>query len=292
MEFRLNKGLPLFNNIPDYCISEDEITCIHFMDDEALVKYAYHLLDEKIGVESRFAFLFYEIVKNLYLEYRLKEIGSFSEEQKDEIWNFLGRKEYKDCGDTIISEFRVALKDGYDHDKDQNTLKSKYIDKLNEACQLIDVTLAGCLACVDEKEDIIEPIQKAYDESVLKGFDGTNGTMPGIVNLLQTNSVFLDKAKMRISSMFLKHKYNKFQTEYLRTIMFPAWFDRAQKLKKNDIFDMMCAGCLGYVRPLHQGESVLVNRESYIISFDTTMERYIDSVRPVNTGIIRKYKNA
>ncbi len=59
LEFRLRKGLPLFNNIPDYCISEDEITCIYFMDDFSLKKYAYKLLDEKIGVESRFAYLFY-----------------------------------------------------------------------------------------------------------------------------------------------------------------------------------------------------------------------------------------
>ncbi len=32
LEFRLRKGLPLFNNIPNYCINKDEITCIHFMD--------------------------------------------------------------------------------------------------------------------------------------------------------------------------------------------------------------------------------------------------------------------
>lgn len=46
--------------------------------------------------------------------------------------------------------------------------------------------------------------------------------------------------------MFLKHGYNRYQTDYLKEVMFNAWFDRAQKLKKNDIFDMLCAGCLGY----------------------------------------------
>lgn len=73
--------------------------------------------------------------------------------------------------------------------------------------------------------------------------------------------------------------------------MFTAWFDRGQKLKKNDIFDMMCAGCLGYVRPIRPGESVLTNTESYIISFDSTMEKYIDSVRIANTAIIQRFKN-
>lgn len=58
IEFRLSKGLPLFNNIPDYCISEDEITCIYHMDDISLKQYAYKLLDKKIEIESRFTYLF------------------------------------------------------------------------------------------------------------------------------------------------------------------------------------------------------------------------------------------
>lgn len=36
------------------------------MDDFFLKKYAYKLLDKKIGVESRFAYLFYEITKNVF----------------------------------------------------------------------------------------------------------------------------------------------------------------------------------------------------------------------------------
>lgn len=57
-------------------------------------------------------------------------------------------------------------------------------------------------------------------------------------------------------------------------------------------FDMMCAGCLGYVRPIRPGEPVLTNTESYIISFDSTMEKYIDSVRTANTAIVQRFKNA
>ena len=144
----------------------------------------------------------------------------------------------------------------------------------------------------DESSDIIEAIQAAYDESVTKGFDGINGTMPGIVAWLQNNTVFLEQVKTKILDVFQKHHYNKFQTEYLRNVMFTAWFDRGQKLKKNDIFDMMCAGCLGYVRPIYPGESVLTNTESYIISFDSIMEKYIDNVRIANTAIIQRFKNA
>lgn len=82
-----------------------------------------------------------------------------------------------------------------------------------------------------------------------------------------------------------------YQTDYLKEVMFNAWFDRAQKLKKNDIFDMLCAGCLGYIRPLKQGEVILANTNSYIISFDSTMEKYIHIVRPDNIKLIQKFKN-
>lgn len=291
IDFRLKKGLPLFNNIPDYCISEDEITCIYFMDDISLKKYAYKLLDKKIEIEGRFAYLFYEITKNMYLEYRLQEIGDFTEVEEKGIWNFLGRKSAQEEGSAIIESFKSVLRTGYEQDKDQNLLKAEYIDKLNEACQIIDVMLAGCIACRDENSDIVEAIQNAYSESVTKGFDGLNGTMPTIVAQLQNDVTFLEYAKTKISNMFQKHRYNRFQTEYLRSVMFAAWFDRGQKLKKNDIFDMMCAGCLEYVRPIRPGESILINTSSYIISFDSTMEKYINSVRPANTAIIQRYKN-
>ena len=291
LNYRRDKGLPLFNNIPDYCVSDDEITCVYHLGDEDIKKYAYKLLDEKIGVESRFTYLFYEITKNLYLEYRLRELGKFSDSQKEDIWDFLGRQEFRTTGDKLTDEFCDILYDGYRQGKDQNLLKAKYIDVLNDACKMIDLTLAGCITCIENESDISSSLQAAYNETIDKGFDGMNGTMPGIVTLLQTNTVFLNEAKNTISKMFLKHGYNKYQVEYLKEVMFSAWFDRAQKLKKNDIFDMMCAGCLAYVRPIKEGESVLVNTQSYIMSFDSTMEKFISNVRPTNSTIIDRYKN-
>lgn len=58
----------------------------------------------------------------------------------------MGRKEAKEEGDVIIESFKDVLRNGYDQDKDQNLLKAKYIDKLNEACQIIDVVFARCSA--------------------------------------------------------------------------------------------------------------------------------------------------
>lgn len=291
LDFRGEKKLSLFNNIPDYCVSDVEMNCIYHMSDNDLKKYAYQLLNTKIDIESRFSYLFYEITRNLYLEYRLSEMNKFTENQEKGIWEFLGRKEFQENQEVVTNEFKNALKVGYEQGKDQNILKEKYIDVLNDACKVIDLTLAGCAACIENQIDIIEAIQKANAESDSKGFDGLNGTMPGIVSVLQTNIKFLEYAKQRISDMFLKHGYNRYQTDYLKEVMFNAWFDRAQKLKKNDIFDMLCAGCLGYIRPLKQGEVILANTNSYIISFDSTMEKYIHIVRPDNIKLIQKFKN-
>lgn len=56
--------------------------------------------------------------------------------------------------------------------------------------------------------------------------------MPGIVSVLQTNIKFLEYAKQRISDMFLKHGYNRYQTDYLKEVMFNAWFDMGTKIKE------------------------------------------------------------
>lgn len=43
--------------------------------------------------------------------------------------------------------------------------------------------------------------------------------------------------------------------------------------------------------PLKQGGVIFANTNSYIISFDSTMEKYIHIVRPDNIKLIQKFKN-
>ena len=137
----------------------------------------------------------------------------------------------------MTNEFKNALKVGYEQGNDQNILKETYIDVLNDACKVIDLALAGCVACIENQIDIIGAIQKANAESDSKGFDGVNGTMPGIVSVFQNNIKFLQYA------------------------------------------------------PLKQGGVIFANTNSYIISFDSTMEKYIHIVRPDNIKLIQKFKN-
>ena len=76
LEFRYAKRLPLFNNIPDYVVSENEITSVAYMDQTALKNYADRLLKSKIQIESKFTLLFFEITKDLYAHYKLEMTDS------------------------------------------------------------------------------------------------------------------------------------------------------------------------------------------------------------------------
>lgn len=71
------------------------MNCIYHMSDNDLKKYAYQLLNTKIDIESRFSYLFYEITKNLYLEYRLSEMNKFTENQEKAFGNSLEEKNFK-----------------------------------------------------------------------------------------------------------------------------------------------------------------------------------------------------
>ena len=56
--------------------------------------------------------------------------------------------------------------------------------------------------------------------------------------------------------------------------MLKAWLERGQKLRKNDILDMLCVGVLDKVH-VNTELSVLIDQMAYLISFDETMMQFI-----------------
>lgn len=291
IEFTKIKKLPLYNNIPDYVINEDEITCVGLMTTEHLSEYAYKLLHKKIEIESKFTLLFFEITKNLYTHYKLEAENQLSDYNKESILKYIGKKGFKDYGGILKEKIKAELESGYVDNKEQKVLKDFYIQELNEWCIFADIIVAGCVACKDEQTDIISTIQNIYQRDVNMGMDGYNGTMPCIVDTLKTNLNFLSTAKYRISEMLKKGKYSETQRIYLRDVMFTSWFERGQKLQKNDIFDMFCVGCLDYINTKKQN-SVLIDTTSYILSFDDRMKGFLGNIRPTNLRIIEKLQNA
>lgn len=127
-------------------------------------------------------------------------------------------------------------------------------------------------------------------KSIESGLDGNTGTMPCIVDTLATDQHFLDIAKVKVSEMFKKGKYSATQRRYLRDVMFTSWFERGKKLDKNDIFDMLCVGCLDHIDKT-KNACVLIDASSYVLSFDTRMKNFIGTVKPENLRLIEKIQN-
>ena len=218
VKFREQKGLPLYNNIPDYCISPDEITAVSVAGREGIRSYAQKLLEEKIRIETKFVFLFFEITRDLYAHYRLEQNKTLTKEQRDNVLWFLARGDFETHADEIENKFKEALKEGYKDHKEQNVLKNLYINELNEACLLIDIMIAGVSSSLSGKTDIIADIQSTYNEMISKGLDGVNGTMPVIVDTLATDVAFLNLAKTKVADMFKKGKYSPTQRQYLSEV--------------------------------------------------------------------------
>ena len=141
LEFRYAKGLPLFNNIPDYVVSEDEITSVAYMDQAALKNYADRLLKSKIQIESKFTLLFFEITKDLYAHYKLEMTDGLSQKNKDAILGYIGRVAYKEYQNLLEERIKVELQSGYDENKEKKVLKDFYIQELNEACVLTNIII-------------------------------------------------------------------------------------------------------------------------------------------------------
>lgn len=287
IKFMRNKNLRLYNNIPDYIVDEVELTCVNMMSKEHLCNYARKLLCKKIEIESRFTLLFFEITKDLYTHYKLTTSNVLSEDNKESILDYIGRKGYKEYGKILEEKIKDELDSGYEENKEQKVLKDFYIHELNEWCVFVDMIIAGCEACKDESSDLIEIMQNAYQNDIAAGMDGT---MSCIVNALSIDSIFLQDAKTKIAKMFTKAGYSKTQRVYMREVMFTAWFERGQKLQKNDIFDMFCVGCLD-AKEREKKQCVLIDTTSYILSFDKRMKRFLGSVRPHNLKIIEELEN-
>lgn len=289
LKHRFIKGMKIYNNIPDYVITPEEIEFTAYVGWEELKNYAYRMMDEKIDIEARFIYIFAEIMSLLFFAYKLDLTLGLTEEEKHSIESWI-RKVYRQNGDEQkMNEIKDALHNGYMVKDEARVIKNKYIEILNRECIFFELILNGCVAVKEQKEDILSVLQSTYEKVVQDGLDGRNGTMKYIDDVLATDSNFLEFAKQKFSNMFQKHGYTKMQCLYLKEVMFDAWMDRKQKLRKNDIFDMFCVGVLD-CNNAKQKSNVLVDDNSYLISFDTTMETFIRKNHSSSTGIINKYK--
>ena len=70
--------------------------------------------------------------------------------------------------------------------------------------------------------------------------------------------------------------------------MFEAWMKRGQLFRKNDIYDFFFIGCSDYVDNT-PAENVLIDRSTYLLTFDRIPARFIEKKKPANGKAIRRY---
>lgn len=287
IEFREVKELRIYNNLRGYCFTPDELTVLHMTKcDSVLKQYAYKLLDSKIEIEVRHTYTFVQVVSLLYVEYYLKSCHSLDCEVKDKVLSYLGRDLSDELKDSYCSELTLALKNGYSaNNKSQQYLKKKYMELLVQNCVIFQMVIDTVLKFLEEEEDLYEVMCKSVSDARENGFTD-DGIMKIIVDALAADSVFLKFAENEIADIFLRKGYSRHQSQYLK-LMLEAWLERGQKLKKNDIFDMLCVGALDKMER-NPELNALYDQNSYLISFDETMMKFICKDRG-NASLINRF---
>ena len=247
--FIKEKELRLFNNVPYIVWNPAEYTIALSFTGTTLKNYATHLLTEKIEIETKFAVVFLRIMSLLYLAYRLDNSG-VDNKRYGSLMDYIGNEDLERDRATLKS----SLVAGYAAGEEEKQLKNTYIDLLEEKCFFIDtiIRLVSILNQDDPDPDLINEIKRVYSEYQSGKLAQDNFIMERIRSELKTDTAFLNSAKSQIAQMFTKTRDEKsvfflIQAKYIETVMFDAWMDRGQKIKKNDIFDMLFIGCAAHV---------------------------------------------
>lgn len=273
IRFREDKGLKVLNNMQGYIFTEDELTALHLTHNDLLKQYAYMLLDKKIEIEVTHAYVFLQVVSLLYADYYIKTFTCLDSNAKEAVLFFIGRDFSNSMREDYCSQLTTALKSGYsDRNRSQQYLKEKYIELLTQNCVIFQMIIDAAVNCLNGAEDLFAVMCAAAATAKANGFDEKN-TMNAIVAALGTDSNFLKYAEKQIADIFLRKGYSKHQAQYTEQ-MLEAWLERGQKLRKNDIFDMLCVGVLD-VMENDPSLSVIVDHSSYLVTFDEVMMSFV-----------------
>lgn len=288
IRFREDKGIKIFNNLHEYCFSTDELAALHITEDGSVLnQYAYRLLDEKVDVEVKHAYVFLQIVSLLYADYYLKSCRSLNDEAREEILSYLGREMSNELKDNFLSQLTLALQTGYaDSNRSQQALKRKYIELLVQNCVIFQMIIDTTVKSLEDKENLYDVMCKSAIDARNNSFTD-DGIMQVIKDSLNTDSVFLQTAENEILAIFQRKGYSKHQSDYLKS-MLKAWLERGQKLIKNDIFDMLCVGVLDKTE-INSSRNILVDQNSYLISFDETMMKFLCNNNGGNVSLLNQY---
>jgi len=269
------KNIKVLNTLTDHIFTTDELTILNSLSSlQALKTFAYKLLDKKIEIEVRHAYVFLLTISLLYADYYLKSFPSLSDDTRENALHFLGIDFSNEMKNDYISELTKALKDGYsDNNKSQQYLKKKYMELLVQNCAIFQMFIDAMVTFLqNEHEDLYTVMCNSAQKARNSGFDEDH-IMRIVVDALATDSTFLQEAKTRIPDIFREKGYTKHQAKYIKTLL-SAWLERGQKLKKNDIFDMLYVGSVDK-QVVNRKKSIIFDQNSYLLSFDSTVLSFI-----------------
>ena len=286
-----DRDFKIYNNFPHYCFTPYESSCLATINNQQLSCYANQLLDRKIDIEVSFVVTFLETVRLLYLEYRRKRETTLTESQQTMLMYHTGKQLSESNVSKYKSVFKDTLEKGYIANNEAKTIKDCYVDALNEECVFINLFIELLKYYEDENANLIDILQTRYTELVATGFgidDPEKKTMTNIVDELKQDGNYLAFAKEEIARIFTKKNFSSHQSKYIRDVMLTAWFERGQKLRKNDIFDMLCVSVLDC--SIAVGSCILCDNRSRLISFDGTMKSFLQSKSPCSYQLIGRFE--
>ncbi len=274
VSFREEKGMQIYNNFQGYCFTPDELTVLHLMTEEKLLsQYAYKLLDKKIEVEVQHSYVFLQTVSLMYANHYLKSCASLDEGTRNNVLSYLGREMSNELKDEYMTQLMDSLRAGYgDNNKSQQYLKRKYIELLVQNCVIFRMIIDTMVKFLQNEQDLYAVMCKSASEARANGFTD-DGIMTVIVDALEEDSAFMQEAKTEIPAIFIHKGYSKHQAKYM-TALLEAWLERGQKLRKNDIFDMLYVGSIDK-QVTTSTANVLVDQSSYLLSFDGALMGFI-----------------
>ena len=274
ISFREEKKMQIYNNFHGYCFTPDELTLLHFTADKVILKkYAYKLLNKKIEIEVQHAYLFLQEVSLLYANHYLKSVSELDDKTKGNVLWYIGKELSSEMKDEYMRELTDSLKNGYDdNNKSQQYLKNKYMELLVQSCIMYRIIIDTIVKFFENEHDLYAIMCKSAADARANGFTDRD-MMRIIVAALAEDAVFMQEAKVKIPAIFVRKGYSIHQAEYMRVLL-EAWLERGQKLRKNDIFDMLYVGAVDK-QVTKSATNVLIDQSSYLLSFDKTLLGFI-----------------
>ena len=275
LSFIKEKNFRILNNFTNYSLSSKELTAITLTEDENILKrYAYRLLDTKIKTEVLHSFVFLGIVSYMYSDYYIKTFKSLDGNTKQNILHYFGKDFLISMKEDYVSKLTQSLQDGYaNNNKSQQYLKEKYMDLLKQNCVMCKMIIDTAIKYLEDNEADVYKVMRISAQEAKSNEFRDEMIMKTIVDALAEDSAFLQTAKTEISNIFLKKGYSKHQSEYMK-ILLSAWLERGQKIRKNDIFDMLYVGSID-VKRSNPKKSIIFDQSSYLLSFDDTVRDFI-----------------